>query len=138
MQILGIYCIYDKVKFLGTLKRLQNAQLQLPVIVTSESSFYGNFGKLSIFPAFYSIDRHSSIHQTLAISFDKGSCTLADAGRVSQLSIYLVDSCDMPSIHELTKKMTTTFSKIDYLSFYFENPCEIVSVLLIVYDRTSS
>ena len=135
LQILGIYGIYDKAKFLGTLKRLQNARLHLPVIITSESSYYRDFDKISIFPAFYSIDRYPAIQQALAISFDKdqghGSYTLADADRVTKLSIYLIDSYDMPSIHVLIKNMTSTFSKINYLSFYFEKPCEIVSFLLI-------
>ena len=134
MQILGIYGIYDKVKLLGTLKRLQNSQLHLPVVITLESSSYSGFAKISIFPAFYSIGRHPAIHQVLAESFDKdpGSYTLADAGRISQLSIYLVDSCDIPSIHALAKNMNTSFPKIDYLTFCFENSCEIVSFLLII------
>ena len=134
MQILGIYGIYDKVKFLRTLKRLQNSQLHLPVVVTLENSFYSDFAKISIFPAFYSIDRHPAIHQVLAKSFDidPGSYTLADAGKISQLSIYLVDFCDVNSIHALTKNMSVIFSKIDCLTFYFENSCEIVSFLFIM------
>ena len=134
LQILGIYGIYDKAKFLGTLKRLWNAQIHLPVVITLESSFYSDSSKISIFPAFYSIDRHPAIHQVLAKSFDNDSSSyaLVGAGRTSQLAIYLVDSSDMPSIYALTKNMTTTFPRIDYLSFYFENSCEIVSFLLIM------
>jgi len=129
LEILGIYRIYDKAKFLGALKRLQNAQLHLPVVVALESTFHRDFDKISIFPAFYSIDRHPAIHQVLAKSFDKdsGSDTLADADRIFQLSIYLVDSCDMPSIHELTKNMTVMFPKIVFLTFCFEDSCEISS-----------
>ena len=137
LQILGIYEYYDnEVGFLKTLKRLQNAQLHLPVIVTleSESSNFGSYffiDRISIFPSFYSVDRHPTIHQVLAESFNENYTTrLADAVGVSALSIYLVDSCDMPSIYMLTKNLTMTFPKIVELTFWFENPCEIVSFLL--------
>ena len=136
LQILGIYRIYDIVKFLGTLKRLQNTQSHLPVVVTLQCMMScSTFDKIGIFPAFYSIDRHPVIHQALAKSFGKGPCfsyKLASADGISQLAIYLVDSSDMPSIHALAKNMSMTFPKIDYLSFYFENSSEIVSFLLII------
>ena len=62
-----------------------------------------------------------------------------DAGDICQLSIYLVDSCDMSSIHVLMKSMTMTFPKITPLTFCFENPYGIVSFLLtmIILDLTS-
>ena len=97
-------------------------------------ALYPNYNRVGIFPAFYSIDRHPTIHQVLANSFnkDQSSYTLpvVDAGEISALSIYLVDSCDMPNIHALTKNMTMTFPKITILNFCFENSCEIVSFLL--------
>ena len=135
LQILGIYEYYDDdVGFLETLKRLQIAQLHLPVVVTLEYNGYAGFHGIGIFPAFYSIDRHPTIHQVLDTSFDKdiGSYRLANAVNLNihTLSIYLVDSCDMHGIHVLTKNMTMKFPKIVYLTFCFENPCEIVSFLL--------
>jgi hypothetical protein len=131
LQILGIHQFYDEeVGFLQTLKRLQ---LHLPVVVSLEWDKYNNFRKIRIFPAFYSIDRYPTIYQVLAESFDKdrSSYRLADAGRVvSALDIYLIDSCDIPSIHVLTKNMTMKFPGITSLTYCFENPCEIVSFLL--------
>jgi hypothetical protein len=134
LQILGIYEYYDEeVGFLGTLKRLQNFQLHLPVVVTLECDFYDVFDKISIFPAFYSIDRYPTIYQVLAESFDKDQSSYRLAHKsntVFGLSIYLVDSYDMPSIHVLTKNMTMRFPGLFSLTFCFENPCEIVSFLL--------
>ena len=140
MQTLGIYKYYDgyyehDFEFLRIFKQLQIAQLHLPVVVILEYDRYENLNNnISILPAFYSIDRHPIIHQVLAKSFgnDQGSYMLADAGRISWLSIYLVDSFDMPSIHVLTKDMTMTFPGIIYLTFSFENSCEIVSFLLSI------
>ena len=141
LQILGIYEYHydDEVRFLETLKQLQNAQLHLPVVVSLDSdSGYANFGRIGIYPAFNSIDRHPTIHQVLAESFDKGQTSytlpVADAGDISELSIYLVDSdsCNISSVHVLIKNMAMTFPKITSLTFCFENPCEIVSFLLTV------
>ena len=123
MQILGI-CKYDGDgdSFLETLKWLQNAQLHIPAVVTLEYDYITNCDRISIFPALYSIDRHPTIHQILAKS----------VGGLPALSIYLVDSCDVPSIHVLTTNMTMKFSEIVYLILCFENPCEIVSFLLTI------
>jgi hypothetical protein len=132
LQILGIYKDYgNEAGFLGTFKRLQSAQLHLPVIVELGVDFNGYFNKISVFPAFNSIDRRPSIYQVLAESFDKlGDRSPYMLSDISGLSIYLVDSCDMPSIHVLIKDMTTTFPDLTWLNFCFENPCKIVSFLL--------
>ena len=139
LQILGIYNLKgcdDEVGFMESLKhwQLQNVHLHLPVIVVLQCDDYTLDPKyycVCIFPTFYSIDRHSTIHRVLANSFakDQSSYTLpvADAGEISQLSIFLVDPCDMPSVHALTKNLTITFPKITTLNFSFKNPCEIVS-----------
>ena len=112
MQILVIYG--SAFRFLETLKGLWNAQSHLPVVVTLESS-----DGIGIFPAFYSIDRHPTIHQVLAEYFDKDQSyyIFTDAGKVCALSIYLFDACDLPSIQVLTKNMTMTFPKIDTFNF---------------------
>jgi hypothetical protein len=132
LQILGIYNWYrdsDRAESegLGTFKQLQSAQLHLPVIVAFGRDSYW----LNVFPAFYSIDRCPSIYQALAESFDKlGEGSLYTFKLVFGLSIYLVDSCDMPSIHVLTRNMATRLPELVWLNFCFENPCEIVSFLL--------
>ena len=134
LQMLGIYEYYEFLEFLGTLKELQNAQLQLPVVITLDYGCYETegFTWLSIFPPFY--DCHSTVHQVLAKHFDdidEDSYTLLGDGRtIGSLSIYLVDSCDLPSIHGLTKNMSMMFPDISSLTISFENPCEkIVSFL---------
>jgi hypothetical protein len=134
LQIFGIYeDDQQKFEFLGTLKQLQNAQLHLPVVIALQCDSDGEFDRITIFPAFYSIDRHPIIHQALAESLDKDMSRLADAGpgrsEVSEftLVIYLVHSGDLPSIHVLTKNMTMIFPKIIYLTFCFEIQCEIPS-----------
>jgi len=118
------------------LKRLQNPQLHLPVVVGLECRYCENFYRICIFPAFYSIDRHPTILQVLAESFHKehssSSYTLVN---IHELLIYLVDSCNVPSIHPLTKDMTMTLPSITSLTFRFKNPCEIVSFLLTMIAR---
>ena len=135
LQILGIYNNCHKESFMESLKRLQNAQLHLPVVVTLEQESYFPFDKISIFPAFYSSDRCSTFHQVLAESFekDRGSSDIwTYVGGVFELFIYLVDSCDMPSIHALTKSMAMRFPQINSLTFCFEHQCDIVRFLLII------
>ena len=106
------------------------------MVVTLDSSFYSNvIERISIYPAFYSIDHHPTIHQVLAEYFDKDESNYsvwanANASRVSTLYIYLVDASDLPSIQVLTKNMSMMFPNIDELTFCFENQCEIVSFLL--------
>lgn len=150
MQILGFYREQSEYhnrefKFLETLKELRIAQLHLPVIVVLEYSCSNGLSDddlsfdlpddtlymISIFPGFYSIDRHPTIQRALAESFDEdhGPYMSADADRISKLCIHLVDSFD---IHVLTKNLTMAFPNIDHLTFYFETPCKVVSFLLIM------
>ena len=69
LQILGIYG--SAFWFFETVKQLQDAQLHLPVVFTLEINFDQDIYKISLFPAFYSIDRHPTIHQVLAKFFNK-------------------------------------------------------------------
>ena len=52
---------------------------------------------------------------------------VAKAESVRRLSIYLIDSSDMPSISALAKDMAVSFPQIDWLDLIFERRCEIVS-----------
>ena len=133
MRKLGIYENYgNDFGFLGNLKQLQSAQLHLPVVFTLEYGFYelDDLYSVSIFPALN--DCHPTLHRVLAESFNT---TLVDARFIYGLSIYLVDSCDLPSIQVLTKNMVTTFPSITSLTFSFENPCEKIVSFLFDYDR---
>ena len=93
----------------------------------------------------YSVDRSATIPQLLAKSFeeDRGYHVSADVDRgyhvdrVYDLSIYLIDSSDMPTVYALTSSMAWSFRRISRLNFWFERQCEIVSFLLH-YDRTWS
>ena len=93
-------------------------------------------GKITIFPAFYSVDRRSTISQVLAKvsnNFDRqggGDYMNAEPYNVTQLSIYLIDSSDLPSIYALAKDMGVSFPRIEWLTLRFERRCEIVSILL--------
>jgi hypothetical protein len=74
---------------------------------------------MSIFPAFYSVDRRATIPQVLAQSFSKEKYDYK-AEYVSDLAIYLIDSSDMPSIRALAKDMAVTFPNIDWLNLWFK------------------
>jgi len=81
-------------------------------------------GNLSIFPAFYSLDRWATIHQVLTkyMNEERGpSYQRADVDNVVQLKIYLIDSSDMPSIYSLAKNMLESFPQIIRLYFYFQH-----------------
>lgn len=135
LQILGIYNNCHEESFLEGLKRLQNSQSHFPVVVALERESYFPFDRISIFPAFYSVDRCSTIHQVLARSFEKdqGSSDIwSYRDGVFELFIYLVDSSDMPAIHGLMKSMAMRFPQINSLTFCFERQCEIVRFLLII------
>ena len=56
----------------------------------------------------------------------------AKADNISQLSIYLIDSSDIPSIHGFAKDMALSFPHIIRFNLWFEGRCEIVSFLLTV------
>ena len=99
---------------------LGNSQRALECSITPPSGRHiESSDGIGIFPAFYSIDRHPTIHQFLAEYFDKDQSyyIFTDAGKVCALSIYLFDACDLPSIQVLTKNMTMTFPKIDTFNF---------------------
>ena len=80
------------------------------------------------------------MHQVLAESFckDQGSYLVANAENVYKLSIYLIDSSDLPSISALAKNMAVRFPRIGWLHLWFERRCEIVSFLFTIddYNRT--
>ena len=149
MQIFGLYYpgkprnfIKNFKRLLNTLKELHNTQLFLPIIITLQREHCSlQFpDHISIFPAFYSVDRRATIHQVLAHSLckDQGDYMLAKADKVNKLSIYLIDSSDMPSIFALAKDMAVIFPQIGWLNLWFERRCEIVSFLLTIsdYNRT--
>jgi hypothetical protein len=65
---------------------------------------------------------------------------VVNADNVHELSIYLIDSSDMPSIYTLARNMVVSFPQIGYLNLCFERRCEIVSFSFTVddYNRTRS
>ena len=132
LQILGLYCGSPK-KVVKTLKnlKLHNAELYLPIVLILERVYYipSSPDHISIFPAFYSVDRRATIPQVLVQSFskDQGNFMVARAEGVRKLSIYLNDSSEMPSISALAKDMAVNFPQIDWLNLIFERRCEIVS-----------
>ena len=126
---------------LKTLKEFHtgNAQLFFPIVLTLErEGFTLSPDHISIFPPFYSVDRCATIHHLLAKSFlkdpRKGSYLVVDLNNIRKLSIYLVDSSDIPSISALAKNMALSFPQIDFLNLFFERRCEIVSFLTAIDD----
>ena len=120
------------------LKRFHDAQSSLPIIFTlRRKGVYAVYTHISFFASLYSVDRSASIHQLLVKSFeeDRGYHVSADVDRVYDLSVYLIDPSDMPTVHALTKGMAVSFPCISRLNFWFERRCEIVSFLLH-YDRS--
>jgi hypothetical protein len=116
---------------------LHNAQLFLPIVVTLERQGISPIPfHISIFPAFYSVDRRATIPKVLAQSFyeDQGKFIFADGDLVYELSIYLIDSSDISSICALGKDMAASFPRVIWLNLWFERQCEIVSFLLAVDD----
>ena len=89
---------------------------------------YG-INRISIFPPFH--DWHPTVRFLAeAFDIDQFSYTLSDSRVIDGFSIYLVDSCDLPSIQVLAKNMAITFPNITSLKIFFENPSEkIVSFL---------
>ena len=128
---------------LKSLKELHNnnAELSLPIVLTLQrESFTPYPDHISIFLAFYSIDRWATIHQVLVQSFSKeqDGYMVASADNVRELSFYLFDSSDIPLISALAKNMAVSFPHIGHLNLCFERLCEIVSFLLTIddYNRT--
>ena len=138
MQILGIH--HPGSDILKSLKKLRDAQLFLPIVLTLDrDSFLPFHGSISIFPVFCSVDGRATIHQVLAQSFCKDQdnysmLTKADGSSFYELSIYLINSSDIPSIYALLKDMAVIFPQIGLLYLWFERQCEIVSLLLTVND----
>ena len=135
LQVLGLYIRHRSDcprKILKTLKGLHNAQLSLPIVLILDIGYSTPF-QISIFPAFYSVNRRVTIPQVLAQSFSKdlhkgdGICIGAN---ITDLSMYLIDSSDMPAIFALAKGMAVAFPRIGRLNLWFERRCEIVSFLL--------
>ena len=52
---------------------------------------------------------------------------VAKADNISQLSIYLIDFSDIPSIYGFTKDMVVRFPRIGWFNLWFEGRSEIVS-----------
>jgi hypothetical protein len=102
------------------------------VITLEREGLLPIFDHISIFPAFYPPDRTATIHQVLVKSFgeDQGTNMLTNVDKVSQLCIYLIDCSDMSMIYALAKNMARTSPDINWLNFWFEHRCEIVSSLL--------
>ena len=128
LQILGLYAPGENL--LKTLKHFHDAQLFPPTIFTLDCEFHS---VITIFPAFYSVDRITTIHQLLAKSFDECQSyndAWDDVNEVNDLSAYLIDCSDMPTIHALAKGIARCFPQIRYIPFNFERRCEIVSFSL--------
>ena len=138
LQILGLYSPRGTRSILKTLKELHNAQLFLPIVLILErESFTPYPDHISIFPAFYSVDRCATIHQVLAKSFckDQGFYMVANTDNIRELSIYLTDSSDMPSVFALAKNMALSFPQIGNLNLCFERRSGIVSFLFTIGDH---
>ena len=127
---------------LESLKELHNNNaVFFPIIVMLERENFTPYpDHISIFPAFYSVDRRATIHQVLVHSFSKeqDGFLVASVDNVRELSFYLFDSSDIPLISALAKNMAVSFPHIGHLNLCFERLCEIVSFLLTIddYNRT--
>ena len=111
---------------------MHNAQIFFPIILTLDrGSFYPDTNSIGIFPAFYSVNHRATIPQVLAQSFgkDRGKYMVARAYEIYVLSIYLIDSSDIPSISALAKDMAVSFPSVIWLNLWFERRCDIVSFL---------
>jgi hypothetical protein len=119
-----------------TLKELHNAQLFLPIVFTLEKESLESLASwhIGIFPLFYSVDRRGTIPQALAQSLckDPAEDIHSKADDVGELSIYLINSSDMPFISALAKGMAVSFPQVFRLNLCFEHRCENVSFLLTV------
>jgi hypothetical protein len=133
LQILGLYTKGSMRIILKTLQELYNAQLLFPIVFMLERKrLYTVPHHISIFPVFYSVDRRATICQELAQSIFKGNHMVASAEDILELSIFLIESSDMPSIYALAKDLAVNFPRIGRLNLWFERRCEIVSFLLII------
>ena len=146
LQTLGLYTRRFRLShdspprnILKNLKELHDAKLFLPIVLLSDSRSFSTIpDHISIFPAFYSAKRRATVPQVVALSFGKDlENNMVDrdiADSIVELSIYLIDSADIPSIYTLAKDMAASFPRIGWLNLWFERRCEIVSFLLTVND----
>jgi len=132
LQIFGIYehGSYGSRHIAETLKELHNAQSFLPIVVIlAREGFLPYARHITTFPLFYSVDRWATMHQVLTQSFckDQGYSLVANADNIDELSIYLIDYSDIPSISALLKSMAVGFPRIHYLNLCFDRRPEIPS-----------
>ena len=136
LQILGLY--FSRLSSpLKTLKKLHDAQFYLPIVLTFDSlSFSSIPDGIKIFPDLYSVDRRATISQALAQSICKGrsNCMVIKADNIVHLSIYMIDSSDMPYVYALAKEVAEIFPRIHWLYLWFERGPKIVSLILTVDD----
>jgi hypothetical protein len=134
LQIFGLYEPRGTRHIPKILEKLHNAQLFLPIVVTLERKRSTlDPDHITIFPAFYSVDRWATIHQVLTQSFcnDRGKYMTTNPDNILDLSIYVIDSSDMPSISELAKNMAVSFPQLEIgnLHLCFKRRSHIVSFL---------
>ena len=113
---------------------MRNTQLILPIILTLERDiFTPDSDHISIFPTFYSADRRDTIHQVLVQYFhkDEANYMVTNEHNVRELSIFLTDSSDLPTISALVNVMAVCFPQIDWLNLWFERRCDIVSFFFV-------
>jgi hypothetical protein len=142
LQVLGLYSRChsstprNNLNVLETLKEFHNARLFLPIVLTLEYGILFTVpDHISIFPAFYSVNRRATIPQVLVQSVRDKYMKAKDVFFL-ELSIYLIDSSDIPSIYALAKDVAASFPRIRFrwLNLWFERRCEIVSFLFTVDD----
>ena len=63
---------------------------------------------------------------------------VAKMNNIRKLSIYLIDSSDIPStITTLAKNMSVSFPQISYLNLCFKRRCQIVNFLLLLIGKVA-
>jgi hypothetical protein len=137
LQSLGLYTPGhgNKKNIIKILKELHNAQLFLPIVFLCD---YAAPYHITIFPAFYSVDRRATISPVLAKNFysrGQRDFMVFKADNVTHFTFYLIDSSDLPSIYALAKDMVVSFPQIKWLALRFEHRCDIVSFLLTIDDN---
>ena len=147
LQILGLYHrdYYGSARnILIALKELHDAQLLLPIVFTFRLGYYCNYltyipiyvRRFGIFPAFYSVDRFATVSQILAESFrkDQGKDSDVDAraDMIFEISIYLIDTSDMPSFYALAKELAVSFHQIVWLNLYFDSRRPLSPLFLLL------
>jgi len=119
LQILGMYCRFPDEMM--PLQQFYNAQLSLPMIFTLVGDYSDYIEGLGIFPVFYSVDRNALMPQMLTEHLDTNDVDII------HLSIYLIDSSDLATIHTLGQNMAVSFPQIIRLNFFFDSGCDIPS-----------